>query len=642
MEPVTAPTSPRDPSADQPLRPALLVLSPGGLETARKIKAGLPEAELHTRLDRVEAGEVVFEETTAHLKQLFQAGRPILALAASGIVIRALAPLLSDKLSEPPVLALAEDGSAVVPLLGGHHGANDLARHLADILAGSAAITTAGDLRFGVALDSPPPGWLLGNPADAKPVAAALLAGASLKLDGALPWLEDSRINLCDQAELTARATEQLDVGDKQTLIYHPATLALGVGCERGCPSDELIDLVERSLAEANLAPQSIACVTSIDLKADETAVHDLAAHLGVPARFFPASDLEKERDRLATPSDVVFAEVGCHGVSEGAALAAAGTDSDLILPKQKTSKATCALARAASPLDPATIGQARGRLTIVGIGPGQDGWRTPEASRFLAEADHLVAYGLYLDILGPVIEGKTRHDFPLGDEEKRADYALKLAAEGKNVALVSSGDAGIYAMATLVFELLDHYRDDADWDAMRRVDIAVTPGISALQAAAARVGAPLAHDFCTISLSDLLTPWETIQQRLKACAEGDFIVAFYNPVSKRRRTQLAYAKEVLLGHRSGDTPVILASNLGRPTEQVRHRTLASLDIDEVDMLTLVLVGNNQTRCVPRTKHKSDDRLWVYTPRGYAKKHDDVQAEIRAEQATNSQKELSQ
>jgi cobalt-precorrin 5A hydrolase/precorrin-3B C17-methyltransferase len=166
----------------------------------------------------------------------------------------------------------------------------------------------------------------------------------------------------------------------------------------------------------------------------------------------------------------------------------------------------------------------------------------------------------------------------------------------------------------------------------MRRVDIAVTPGISALQAAAARVGAPLAHDFCTISLSDLLTPWETIQQRLRACAEGDFIVAFYNPVSKRRRTQLAYAKEVLLTHRPGDTPVILASNLGRPTEQVRHRTLASLDIDEVDMLTLVLVGNRQTRCVPRSHHQQDDRLWVYTPRGYAKKHAEVQAEIQSEQ----------
>ncbi|MEP6147704.1 MAG: precorrin-3B C(17)-methyltransferase, partial [Nisaea sp.] len=192
-------------------------------------------------------------------------------------------------------------------------------------------------------------------------------------------------------------------------------------------------------------------------------------------------------------------------------------------------------------------------------------------------------------------------------EEEKRAAYALDLAAEGKSVVLVSSGDIGIYAMATLVYELLDK-ADRKDWE---RLHVWVTPGISALQACAARIGAPLGHDFCTISLSDLLTPWEAIQQRVKAAAEGDFVISFYNPVSMRRRTQLAYARDVLLQHRPPETPVILGRSLGREEEKITVTTLKDLSVDQVDMLTLVMVGSSETRF--NGKH-------VYTPRGYAGK----------------------
>jgi len=153
----------------------------------------------------------------------------------------------------------------------------------------------------------------------------------------------------------------------------------------------------------------------------------------------------------------------------------------------------------------------------------------------------------------------------------------------------------------------------DADW---QRVEIVGLPGVSAMQAAAARIGAPLGHDFCAISLSDLLTPWPTIARRLKAAAEGDFVIAFYNPVSQRRRTQLAAAKEILLKHRPADVPVILARNLGRGGETVTVTDLARLDVDAVDMLTLVIVGSSDTRAVERP----DGGVWVYTPRGYAAK----------------------
>ncbi|MEQ8394509.1 precorrin-3B C(17)-methyltransferase [Thalassobaculum sp.] len=546
------------------------------------------------------------------LRAAFRAGRPIVLVGASGIAIRALAPLIADKAEEPPVLAVAEDGSSVVPLLGGHRGANDLARRIADALGGTAAITTASDVRFGVALDAPPAGWTLVNPARHKEVAAALLAGASARVEGSLPWLDHATFPRAEDGTVTLAATIRRTEDQPGRLVYHPATLALGVGCERGCDPDELWNLVQTTLADADLAPGAIACVVSLDLKSDEAAVHTAAARLGVPARFFDAARLEAEAPRLATPSDVVFREVGCHGVSEGAALAAAGSDAVLVVPKHRSARATCAVAEAPAPIDPTVTGHPRGSLAIVGTGPGTPDWRTPEVDALVAAADDLVGYDLYLDLLGPIAHHKTRHPFPLGAEEDRARAALDLAAAGRKVALVSSGDPGIYAMATLVFELLDR-TDRADWG---RVAVQVSPGVSALQAAAARIGAPLGHDFCTISLSDLLTPWAAIEGRIKAAAEGDFVVAFYNPVSRRRRTQLHAAKAALSAHRPADTPVVLARSLGRPEETVAVTTLADLDPETVDMLTVVLVGSSTTRAVPR----SDGGCWVYTPRGYAGK----------------------
>ena len=171
--------------------------------------------------------------------------------------------------------------------------------------------------------------------------------------------------------------------------------------------------------------------------------------------------------------------------------------------------------------------------------------------------------------------------------------------------------------MATLVFELLDKSDGPEGLTAeARRIEIAVSPGISALQAAAARAGAPLGHDFCTISLSDLLTPWEDIKRRVTAAGEGDFVIAFYNPVSKKRRTQLAWARDKLLEHRPASTPVILATNLGRDGELIRIVPLGSLNVDDVDMLTVVVVGSSNSTTVAT----GDGKAWVYTPRGYARK----------------------
>jgi cobalt-precorrin 5A hydrolase/precorrin-3B C17-methyltransferase len=590
---------------------AVIAVTEAGTETARSIAAALPGARLHGLAGRVPDCEVPFSDTITHLRTLFAKGTSIVGVCAAGILIRAVAPLLADKKSEPPLIAVSPDGASAVPLLGGHHGANRLASAIAAALGGHAAVTTAGDVALGLALDDPPEGWRVANPATAKPVAAALLAGQPVRLEvesGDAGWLNAP--GLGDDGALGIRVTNH-DVEGDDELILHPPVLALGVGCERGTAPAELSALAQGALAEAGLSASSVACVASLDLKSDEPAVQALAAALGVPARFFTAAELEAQAPRLANPSEVVFAETGCHGVAEGAALAAAGANGHLVVTKAKSARATCAIAETPGSIDPSAIGRPQGRLAIVGIGPGGAAWRTPDASRAIAEATDLVGYGLYLDLLGDATNGKIRHDGAMGAEIERARQALDLAAEGRSVALICSGDAGIYALATLVFELMDH-EDKPAWN---RLAIRVAPGISALQAAAARAGAIINHDFCTISLSNLLTPWEAIERRVQAAAEGDFVIAFYNPVSLRRRDQLPAAKSILLAHRPPDTPVIVARNLGRPGETLTVLRLEDLDAETVDMLSIVLVGNSETKAVRR-----GERLWVYTPRGYAKK----------------------
>ena len=469
----------------------------------------------------------------------------MIGVCAAGILVRAVAPVLTDKRSEPPVIAIPDDGSTVIPLLGGHHGANRMAQQIGEVLGSLAAVTTAGDVALGVALDEPPLGWKLANPQDAKSVMMAMLSGEKPIIAGENIWdLEEG------EGPVRLVTSEAPADPGAEALVYHPQRFTLGLGCARGCDVEEMWDLVQKSLEDANIASGAIACVASLDLKADEPAMIETARRLSVPYRIFNADELEAEAGRLANPSEVVFAEVGCHGVSEGAALAAAGAEATLVVEKRKTLNATCAIARAPEVIKE-LAGRSRGKLSIVGIGPGQHSWRTPEASQLIAEAEELVGYGLYIDILGPLAAGKIRSDFPLGGEEDRCRYALEQAGKGHNVALICSGDAGIYAMGALVYELLDRGPEALGVsDAARRVEVVSTPGVSALQGAAARAGAPLGHDFCAISLSDLLTPREDILKRLKAAAEGDFVIAFYNPVSKRRRTLLAEARDILLQHR--------------------------------------------------------------------------------------------
>ncbi len=621
-------------------RPAIFLLGASGLATARRIKAALPQAEIWGQTGRVGQNQAdrFFSDALLTLKALFQAGRPLVAVCSAGIVIRALASSLADKRQEPPVLAVADDGSSVVPLLGGHRGANRLAETLADALSQAqdgpshAAVTTAGDLRLSLALDEPPACWSLANPQDYKSFVAQLLTGAKVSLglkgcsDGA-DWLHASDLKFAPSAPLQIReslsrapqgkATE----GDANALVYIGRRVCLGVGCERGTEPQVLIDFVEARLAAADLDPGALAGVFSIDLKADEAAVHVLADHFGIAARFFTSEQLESQAAYLRNPSNIVFAETGCHGVAEGAALAASGT-TQLQQPKIIGQDAArgCTLAwsfahRARDPKNPLQAGLSlpglpQGRLTLVGLGPGDQRWRSHAAQRALDLASDWVGFKMYLDIAagdGPV--AAEQHSFAIGEEADRCRYALDLAAKGRDVALVCSGDPGIFAMSALVLQLLD----ESDNKAWRRVALAFEPGITAMQGAVARSGALMGHDFCAISLSDLMTPWEQIERRIAAAAVSDFVVSFYNPVSMRRRWQLARAKELLLKARPADTPVVLGHSIGRPEERIEHLTLGELEVELVDMLTVVCVGAASSRQVPLPSGQT----WAYTPRGY-------------------------
>ncbi len=524
----------------------------------------------------------VYEKATTAIGFAFQSGQPIIGICASAILIRAIAPFLKNKLTEAPVVAVAEDGSSVVPLLGGHHGANKLAIEIAAAVEGHAAITTASDVIFGTAYDECASGLVLGNPEDVKAATAARLRGE----------------------EVFRHNTIHDRKGDDRNIIYHPQVLAVGIGCERGTSEDEVQELIKSTFAAHDLSTRSIAIYASIDLKEDEAALSSL-----FDVTYFSAEELKSQSERIATPSDYVAEVVGTPSVAEAAALAAAGDEATLIVPKTKSKRATIAIAEAPEPILERR-GRRRGKVSVVGIGPGTRTMRSPQVTFELAMATDWVGYDLYLDLAKDIKTSQIEHRFPLGGEEARCRHAIELAKQGKYVALVCSGDAGIYAMAALVYELID--REPC------RVAVEVHPGISAFQMASAKAGAMIGHDFCCISLSDLLTPWDTIVQRVKAAAEGDFVISFYNPRSLKRVDQIVKAFEILKPHRSPDTPVVLATNLGRPEENVRVVTFASFNPEDVDMLTLVMVGSSQSRSFKR----GDGQTYAYTPRGYAKKMD--------------------
>ncbi|MEG4306326.1 precorrin-3B C(17)-methyltransferase [Microcoleus sp. D3_18a_C4] len=579
--------------------PAIVILGQNSLPIAKKISAHFPGSQIYGLIDRTSNTDINFSNFGETLRELFATETPIIAICAAGIIIRTLAPLLSDKRAEPPVLAVAEDGSAVVPLLGGLHGVNDLAREIAAALGVQPAITTTGDIRFRTALLSPPQGYYLANPEDAKTFISNLLAGAKVRLEGAASWLSESNLPIAPDAKLTIRVTEKAIAPTPDCLVYHPQIVAVALTKLSNIEPEIAVSFVQQVLENAGLAPASVAGFFALKDEMGNPALEAVSQYFKVPVRFFNLSE-------LVELDSIEFIENKAAQI----ALTAAGANSHLIQ-SDRPNSVNCAIALAAEPFDARAIGISRGKLAIVGTGPGGAPWMSPEVKEILREATDWVGYKFYLDLAGTLREGQKRHDSDNREEIDRARFALDLAASGKSVAVVSSGDPGIFAMAAAVFEAID-FDAKPEWQG---IDIRVAPGISAMQAAAAAIGAPLGHDFCVISLSDILKPWEVIEQRISAAAAADLVMAFYNPISKQRIWQLPRAIEILLQSRDAKTPVVLGRNLGRPGQSVRVCTLGEFQPQDADMRTLVIVGSSQTRIIPR---KYGD-VWVYTPRRYEK-----------------------
>ena len=559
--------------------PAIVILGNGSLATARSIQQVYPAALIHGLAERVEGADRAYHEFGATLRELYQQGTPIIALCAAGIVIRTLAPLLLEKGAEPPVLAVAEDGSAVVPLLGGLGGVNVMAREIAAVLEVAAAITTSGELRFGTCLLNPPSGYALGDLELGKRFVSDLLAGETVRIEGEAPWLAQAQLPEDAQARLAVHVGHAERAPAANELLIYPRNVVVAVDAD----VENIAQAVRDALHQAKIAVQSLACLLAADTEMASAALREAALELGVPLRFGHAEEGLGERLRTAV----------------GQPVSMFGND-------------TVAIAVAEQPLDPLQIGHPRGRLAVIGLGPGAAELMVPAVKAELARANDVLGYETYVRMAGPFRADQVLHCTDNREEMQRARHAFELAAQGRSVVVVSSGDPGVFAMAAAVLEAL-HESSDAHW---HNVDLEILPGVSASLATAAQAGAPLGHDFCVLSLSDNLKPWAIIEKRLDLAAQADLALAFYNPISRSRPWQLGRALEIVAEHRAPETPVVLGRDIGRPGQALRVTTLGQLTPDQVDMRTMVLIGSSLTCVFPR----AGGGEWVYTPRWYPHK----------------------
>jgi cobalt-precorrin 5A hydrolase / precorrin-3B C17-methyltransferase len=551
--------------------PIAIVINQLSVPTARRLITSIPGAQLYGLAGRTTDVDVSFTNFGDTVRQLYSEGVPIIGLCAAGILIRTLAPILTDAKTEPPVVAVAADGSAVVPLLGGMTGVNELAERIAAVLNIQPAITTTGKIQFNTVLPNPPTGYDLANQEHVKTFIADLIAGVSVSLDGDAPWLVASDLPFTTQGERTITVTTRSIVGSPTRLVYHPTSLVLAIDRPAQFTVIEWIEVITTQLSTTNLSIQAISCLV-LPKSIIGAAIAGIGKSLNLPIRFVESTQWQSNLTVVSRdPNLTIFSAI--------------------------------------APINPDSIGQAQGKLTVIGTGPGSAEWMSPQVRQTILSATDLVGYHTYLDLVKDLAVGKECHGSDNRVELDRSRLALDLAASGKNVVVVSSGDPGIFAMAAAVLEVLDKEANPA-W---QTIDLQINPGISAMQAAAASVGAPLGHDFCAISLSNILKPWDIVAARIAAVAAADLAIALYNPISSQRSWQLTAAKDILLKFRSPTTPVILARNLGRSGQEVRVITLAELAPESADMRTVILIGSSQTKLIPR----ADGSNWVYTPRSY-------------------------
>ena len=564
-----------------------------------------------------------------HIASLWQTQRALVFGLATGAVVRLIAPLLQHKSTDPAVVVVDEAGKFVISLCSGHQGGADQLAKIVAQLIGATPVVTGAAAGLGLpAVDTIGTcfGWCKGEGdwtkvsaaiASSEPVQVIQSAGSHLwqqqiAEESSHLWIfNSSSSSLTPKARIWISAkTSNSEFSIQNSAIpavqWHPRVLWIGIGCERGTSRQLIETAIQQVCRNHQLAAGAIAGIATVDRKADELGLVELCRDRDLPLRIFSAEILCNVA--VPNPSNVVAAEVGTPSVAEAAALCAAKSQTLLVTKQIFKSEASSpnlsgAVTVAIAQAEQEYTGR-QGQLLLVGTGPGQLDQITPAAQAAIASADAVIGYSLYIQLIATLLQpDQIVEALPITQERQRAQRAIELAQWGLTVAVVSSGDCGIYGMAGLVMEELQAQ----NWDG-KSPSVQIFPGITALQAAAARVGTPLMHDFCAISLSDLLTPWQVIEQRLTAAAEADFVVALYNPRSQTRIQQLTAAIAILQKHRHPSTPVAAVRAAYRSDEQITLTTLDQLLNFPIDMLTTVLIGNHSTRNYVN---------WMITPRGY-------------------------
>ena len=540
------------------------------------------------------------------VKEAFSSADALIFWCAAGIAVRCIAPCLTHKSQDPAVLVLDERGKHCISLLSGHMGgANALAGTVSALCGAEPVITTGTDTehRFSVDEFARCNGLVVTDWEKAKRISAKVLAGETLTIGSGMKkeqycpvegleeqnWKEGEFLSNAD-VWITPRRITAPD----QVLQLIPRNLTVGIGCRKGTELSALHAALDRFMEQTGLDRRGICRITSIDRKKEEQGLVDLASDLGVPFVTYTSEELLQAPGEYPS-SEFVREITGVDNVCQRSAMLGAGDGAAVIAEKTVVDGIT--MAAAAGVLKKS--GNARGIVYAVGIGPGEPEQMTPQAEAALLRSDLIVGYKTYVDQIRPVFPDKEYRVSGMRQEILRIREALEEAKKGKTVAVISSGDASVYGMGGLLWELSEQYDD---------VDVECVAGITAALSGGAVLGAPLGHDFTCVSLSDLLTPWDLIRKRLEMAAEGDFVIALYNPSSRTRQHRYEEACRILLEHRPGNTVCGWCRNIGRQGEEWKVCTLKELQQQPVDMLTTVFIGNSRTRVI---------RGRMVTPRGY-------------------------
>lgn len=565
-----------------------------------------------------ERSQIYHTSLKDHLTKIWPQYRAFIFGVASGIVVRLIAPLLGHKSEDPAIIVVDPDGQYVISLCSGHQGgADQLTRLIAQQLTATPIITSAStSLNLpGIDILGIPLGWQKGQGdwngvssaiARQEPVQVIQEAGSTLWQNNLPPehpfyFGFSEEVSFKGRIWISPTSRRFASSSDFPKVQWHPRVLWLGIGCIRGTSEAQIAAAVNQVLQQSHLAFEAIAGLATIDIKADEIGLVNYAQSAKLSLKTYTAEVLKTVS--VPNPSKIVAQAVNTPSVAEAAALSAAKEygEAVLLVQKQITETVTVAIAQSEKEYTGRT-----GYIGLVGIGPGNLAQITPAAKTAITSADVIIGYSLYTELIQSLHHrGQIIESLPITQEVQRARRAIELAQWGLSVVVISSGDCGIYGMAGLVLEQLSV----TQWDG-KTPQVEVFPGISALQAAASRVGAPLMHDFCAISLSDLLTPIEVIEKRLEAAAKADFVTAIYNPRSKTRLQPLLMAHELFLKYRNPLTPVAIVRSVYRQEEEIILTTLEKMLESPIDMLTTILIGNSTTFI-----HQN----WMITPRGYLK-----------------------